>query len=57
MRDVRISQLAGRQFNRISRRQLLKLGLSDEAITYRLARGRLVQVEPGVFGLAPVLDD
>ena len=57
MRDVRISQLAARQFNRISRRQLLKLGLSDESITHRLATGRLVHVEPGVFGLAPILDD
>lgn len=57
MRDAQIADLAGSQFNRISRRQLLDLGLSDKAITHRLGSGRLVAVEQGVFAVAPVLDD
>jgi hypothetical protein len=56
MRDAQIAQLAGRQFNRISRRQLIGLGLSDPAIGRRLASGRLVAVEAGVFAVAPVLE-
>jgi hypothetical protein len=57
MWDAQIAELAGRQFNRISRRQLVDLGLSEKAIKHRLVTGRLVTVEQGVFGVAPVLDD
>ncbi|HKH40217.1 MAG TPA: type IV toxin-antitoxin system AbiEi family antitoxin domain-containing protein [Solirubrobacterales bacterium] len=57
MWDAQIAELAGRQFNRISRRQLFDLGLSEKAITYRVAAGRLVAVEQGVFAIAPVLED
>jgi hypothetical protein len=57
MWDVRVAELAGRQFNRVSRQQLLGLGLSDLAIEHRLAAGRLVIVEQGVFAVAPVLED
>jgi len=39
MWDAQIAELAGRQFNRISRRQLFDLGLSEKAITYRVAAG------------------
>lgn len=56
MRDVRVAQLAGAQFNRVSRRQLIALGLSHAAIAHRVARGRLVIVEEGVFAVAPVLE-
>jgi hypothetical protein len=56
MWDVRIAQLAGRQFNRISRQQLYALGLSREAIHHRIAAGRLVPVEQGVFAMAPLLE-
>jgi Protein of unknown function (DUF559) len=56
MRDVRVAQLAGRQFNRVSRRQLIALGLSDAAIAHRVATGRLVAVEDGVLAVAPVLE-
>jgi Transcriptional regulator, AbiEi antitoxin len=56
MRDARLAELAGRQFNRVSRAQLLNLGLTDEAIAYRVASGRLVRVEQGVFAVAPVLE-
>jgi hypothetical protein len=56
MRDVRVEELAARQFNRVSRLQLYELGLSDRAIDGRLASGRLVGVEQGVFALPPVLE-
>jgi very-short-patch-repair endonuclease len=50
-------ELAGAQFNRVSRGQLGELGLSDSAIAHRIAAGRLVIVEQGVFALPPVLED
>lgn len=56
MRDVRIAKLAGAQFNRVSRAQLGGLGLTDTAIEHRIAAGRLVIVEQGVFALPPVLE-
>ena len=55
MRDARVAQLAGAQFNRVARTQLHALGLSDSAIEHRVAAGRLVIVEQGVFAVAPVL--
>jgi hypothetical protein len=56
MRDVRLSELAGRQFNRVSRGQLAELGFSEMAIRHRLVSGRLVAVEEGVFAVGPVLE-
>jgi hypothetical protein len=53
--DVRVLELAGRQFNRVARRQLLGLGMSDDTIMHRLTTGALVPVEQGVFAIAPVL--
>ncbi|MGA8216958.1 MAG: DUF559 domain-containing protein [Solirubrobacterales bacterium] len=53
--DARLAWLAGRQYNRISRRQLLGLGLSHTAIAHRVSTGRLAIVEQGVFAVAPVL--
>jgi very-short-patch-repair endonuclease len=55
MSDVGLIELAGRQFNRVSRRQLLELGYSARSIDRRLSAGRLVIVEEGVFAVAPVL--
>jgi hypothetical protein len=49
--------LAGSQSNRFSRRQLYALGIGDRAIARRVASGRWVLVEEGVFAVAPVLDD
>lgn len=57
MRDAHIADRAGKQHNRISREQLRRLGLSERAIAHRVAAGRLVLVEQGVFAVAPVLDD
>lgn len=56
MRDVLVARLAGAQFNRVSRAQLRKAGLSDAAIAHRVATGRLVIVEQGVLAIAPVLE-
>lgn len=57
MLDASIAEIAGRQFNRVARRQLIEAGATDEAIDHRVAFGRLVIVAEGVFGVAPVLDD
>jgi hypothetical protein len=56
MQDARVEELAREQFNRISRTQLRELGLSDDAIAHRVARGRLIVLHEGVFALPPVLD-
>src|SRR5688500_10816221 len=56
MRDVEVAQLAGRQFNRVSRRQLLDLGVTERAIAHGVSKGRYVFVEEGVLAIAPVLD-
>lgn len=56
MSDVRVRELAGRQFNRVSRRQLLDLGMSIKAIDRRVASGQLSSRRGGVFAVAPVLD-
>src|SRR5829696_4534960 len=57
MRDVDVAQLAGRQFNRISRQQLRELGFTDIAIEHRVATGRFAVTEQSVFAIAPLLDD
>jgi hypothetical protein len=56
MRDVHLAALGARQYNRVSRSQLLALGFTQKAITHRLRTGRLFQVEEGVFALAPALE-
>lgn len=55
MGDELVTKLAGEQFNRISRAQLRRLGLSAHAIAHRVLAGRLVIVERGVYAVAPVL--
>jgi hypothetical protein len=57
MSDVHLIELAGRQYNRVSRAQLQGLGYTANAIQHRLDTGRLVVTEPGVLAVAPVLDD
>src|SRR3954452_21715046 len=56
MRDVRVAELAGAQFNRVSRRQLQELGLSDKAVARLVERGRLVILEQAGFAVAPMLE-
>jgi hypothetical protein len=56
MWDVRIAEVAGRQFNRVSRSQLLALGMSNKALDRRLSTGRLLSVEEGVFAVPPLLE-
>lgn len=51
-----MAELAGRQFNRVSRAQLRALGLTEDAIDHRVGAGRLVIVEQGVFALPPLLE-
>lgn len=48
-------KLAGRQYNRVSRSQLLALGFTARTVDHRIAIGRLVAVEEGVYAVAPVL--
>jgi very-short-patch-repair endonuclease len=57
VRDARLVQLAGQQFNRVSRAQLAELGFDDNAIHHRVTHHRLVAVEQAVFAVAPLLDD
>jgi hypothetical protein len=52
-----ITELASRQFNRVSRRQLLEHGLNRRTIDRWVAAGRLEIVEEGVLAFTPVLDD
>ncbi len=48
-------QLAGRQFNRIARWQLFKLGFSSRCLERRVSAGRLVSAGWGVFAFPPLL--
>jgi hypothetical protein len=56
VRDVEIALIAGQQFNRISRSQLIEVGLTGAAIDARVANGRLTLVEPGVYAIPPLLE-
>jgi hypothetical protein len=49
--DRAIADLAERQRGHATRPQLLELGLSPEAIKYRVRIGRLHRVYPGVYGV------
>jgi hypothetical protein len=55
MRDVEVAAVAGRQFNRIARWQLLELGFDDKEIWRRTSTRRLIAVEEGVFAVTPLL--
>jgi very-short-patch-repair endonuclease len=54
--DLAIARLAGAQYGIVTRAQLLGLGLSDDAVDRRVARGRLHIVHRGVYAVGhPVL--
>jgi hypothetical protein len=55
--DAHVAQRAGQQFNRISRLQLIEVGLTDAAISRWVSAGRLITVEEGVFAVAPLRED
>ncbi len=54
--DVEIAEIATPQLGLITRRQLIELGLSEQAVDYRLAKGRLRVVHPAVYSI-PGLPD
>jgi len=43
--------LAERQHGVVSRRQLLSIGLGNDAVSYRLRTGRLHRIYPGVYAV------
>src|SRR5688500_6691033 len=49
--DEAIAELAERQHGKVSRKQLLTLGLGERAIEYRLAKGLLRPDHRGVYAL------
>jgi len=51
--DRAIGDLAARQYANITRRQLLELGVSTDAIDRAVRRGRLYRVHRGVYSLLP----
>ena len=57
MSDVHLIRLAARQHNRLSFAQIEALGYGPKAVDHRVRSGRLVAVERGVYGFAPVLPD
>jgi hypothetical protein len=46
--------IAGQQFGRVARRQLLRAGLGRGAIEHRIRAELLVRVAPGVYATVPV---
>ena len=55
-KDERIARIAELQRGRITRKQLHAVGVTDGAVTRRLATGRLIRLHPGVYAVRPALD-
>jgi very-short-patch-repair endonuclease len=49
--DEAVAELAKRQYGVVGRRQLLELGLGEDAIQHRLSTGRLHLLHPGVYAV------
>jgi hypothetical protein len=49
--DAAIAALAAKRYGNVTRRQLLDLGLDNNAIVYRVKIGRLHRVHRGVYGV------
>ena len=54
VQDRTIAELARRQHGLVTRRQLLRAGLSTKQIELRLRRGTLIRVHPGVYRVGHV---
>jgi predicted transcriptional regulator of viral defense system len=52
--DKAIAALGRKQHGYVTRRQLLKLGLGDDAIAYRVRIGRLIRVYAGVYAVGHI---
>jgi uncharacterized protein DUF559 len=50
-KDVELAELARRQHGVVARRQLARLGFSDDAISHRLTGARLHRLHPGVYAV------
>lgn len=53
--DAAINALAARQHGMVTRRQLLRAGLSDDVVDARIGRGQLTRVYRGVFQVGPIV--
>lgn len=49
--EIEVQTLAARQHGVVARRQLLALGLGEDAIDHRLSTGRLVRLRRGIYAL------
>src|SRR4051794_33103776 len=49
--EAELTALAARQYGVVARRQLLRMGLGEKAIAYRVRRGRLIVLHRGVYAL------
>jgi hypothetical protein len=49
--DPAMAAVAAKQNGNITRRQLLAVGLDDDAIRYRVKVGRMFRVYPGVYSV------
>ncbi|MDE3131801.1 MAG: type IV toxin-antitoxin system AbiEi family antitoxin domain-containing protein [Acidobacteriota bacterium] len=52
--DERIAEVARWQGGHVARRQLLRLGLDDSAVAYRVRVGRLIRVHQGVYAVGHI---
>lgn len=52
--DATILEIAARQQGVVSRSQLLRAGVPEHAIDYRMRKGRLRRLHRGVYGMGPV---
>jgi hypothetical protein len=49
--EVKIAQIAARQQRNVTREQLLAMGVAGSSIAWRVKKGRLYRVHPGVYSI------